>query len=130
MTEASLAPPGQVGWSGQNWYRTSRLSAPTIQVLEPKSPSYDEYAERKARAGERVKVPFGFSLERELLVERAEVWDGAKAHAEGSGGSSLCSCCLDHDDAPFPVNHSVECETCGQPCSCEGCIAESLADEV
>lgn len=36
---------------------------------------------------------------------------------------ALCSCCTDHGDARMePL--IVECIECGQPCSCEGCVAE------
>lgn len=58
---ANLAPPGQPGWSGQNWYETSGRAHATIAVIERPAPSYDQYAERKAREAKAKRVPFGFA---------------------------------------------------------------------
>lgn len=61
MDSYAVAPDGQISWSGQNWYRTSGMMQPSMMVIEKRSPSYDEYADKKAREKAARKVPFGFA---------------------------------------------------------------------
>ncbi len=37
---------------------------------------------------------------------------------------ALCRCCTKHGNATLE-NEVVTCVECGQPCSCQGCVAES-----
>jgi hypothetical protein len=64
--DGNLAPPGQIGWSGQNWYERPSGHTPTIHIIERPSESYDAYHERKKREEDKPRVPFGFAR---VLVE-------------------------------------------------------------
>lgn len=52
-------------WNGDSWRWHVEYHPPplrtTIAVIEPPSPSYDEYAERKARQKDAKRVPWGFA---------------------------------------------------------------------
>lgn len=37
---------------------------------------------------------------------------------------AVCGCCLLHHDRPLTTTIAA-CPTCGDPCSCEGCIADA-----
>ena len=67
----NLAPPGQIGWSGQNWYETPSVYVRTMSIIEAPADSYDAYHERKKREEGRKRVPFGFAraLEDDADVE-------------------------------------------------------------
>lgn len=44
---------------------------------------------------------------------------------------ALCECCTDHIAGENPnqlVSTVVTCPKCGQPCSCDGCVAEASDD--
>jgi hypothetical protein len=56
--------------SGDNWWLTSGLLAPTITVIEQPVESYDSYHERKKREESGRRVPFGFA--RALHDEHAD----------------------------------------------------------
>ncbi len=36
----------------------------------------------------------------------------------------ICACCDEHADLRLLPGEVVTCKTCGEPCSCEGCVAE------
>lgn len=42
------------------WRLRAPVAHPTISVIERTSESYDEYADRRAREKDAVRVPFGF----------------------------------------------------------------------
>lgn len=39
--------------------------------------------------------------------------------------AAACECCVGHGVQAVPVAEVVTCKTCGQECSCVGCIAEA-----
>lgn len=36
----------------------------------------------------------------------------------------VCSCCRDHNDLLAEADRVI-CTTCGEPCSCRGCVADA-----
>jgi hypothetical protein len=47
----------------------------------------------------------------------------------GPGPLYVCACCGDHDDMPLVWGPPATCPSCGGPCSCEGCHADSESRE-
>jgi hypothetical protein len=37
----------------------------------------------------------------------------------------ICRCCQDHAEELTSAERVINCVECGEPCSCEGCIADA-----
>lgn len=82
-----------IEYSGQNWHLRDAGYRPTISVIEPPAESYDEYAERKLRERNAVRVPFGFSR----VLRTARVPDPVYiCHGCGWTGDGDMGALLDH----------------------------------